>query len=146
MPTDAEHMIMEQEGTGPYRNGHFYPYQDPLGKATVGYGHNLDAKGIPEAVAHQLLMCDLADALDDVRACVSVYDSLSRPRQLVLISLAFNLGKARLMGFVHFLNSLHQGDYNQAAAELLDSLAAKQAPVRYGQLAKMMKDDTSQWV
>lgn len=144
--TDAAAMIMQQEGTGPYSDGHFYPYVDSVGKSTIGYGHNLDAKGIPQSIALSLLMTDLADAIEDVRQCCACYDALSRPRQLVLVSLAFNLGRTKLAKFVRFLGAIHTSHWDEAADEILDSEAAKHAPVRYQQLATMMRENVSQWV
>ena len=89
--TDAQQMLMSQEGTGPRdEHGRFLPYEDSVGKLTIGYGHLIE-KGIPADVANMLFQCDLADAIEDVRHCFSCYDQLSRPRQLVLCSMAYNL-------------------------------------------------------
>ncbi len=144
--TDAQAMLMSQEGTGKIVNGRFMPYEDSLRNPTIGYGH-LVAKGIPTEVANMLFQCDLADAMDDVRSVFSCYDQLSRPRQLVLISLAFNLGRDKMGGFVRFISAVHLGKWDEAADELLDSEAArKDAPFRYHQLAKMMRDNVSKWV
>lgn len=144
--TDAQRMMMAQEGTGPVVNGQFMPYEDSLGKITIGYGHLVN-KGIPSDVALMLFHVDMADALDDVRHCFSCYDQLSRPRQLVLISMAFNLGRERLGKFVRFIGAVHLSKWDEAADELLDSKAAKEdAPARYRQLAKMMRENVSEWV
>ena len=145
--TDLEQMIMAQEGTGPRNDqGRFLPYPDSMLKPTIGYGHLLE-KGIPPDIAMLLLKCDIADALDDVRYNCSCYDTLSRPRQLVMISLAYNLGREKLAKFVRFLGAVHLGHWDEAADELLNSKAAKQdAPLRYRQLAEMMRGDTSPWV
>ena len=147
--TDLEQMLMAQEGTGPMKDGKFFPYQDTAvpSKTTIGYGHNLDDNGISKTVALMLFHDDIADAMEDVHHCCSCYDQLSRPRQLVMVSLAFNLGRERLAKFVRFLGALHLGHWDEAADELLNSKAAKQdAPTRYRQLAKMMREDVSQWV
>lgn len=144
--TDAQEMIIAQEGTGPIQDGRFMPYEDTVGKRTIGYGHNLDDKGIPSEVAQMLLNIDIADALDDVRHCFSCYDQLSRPRQLVILSMAYNLGRERLSKFVHFIGAIHRGDWEEAAQEISNSRAATQAPGRYNPLAKMMRENVSQWL
>jgi lysozyme len=146
MVTDIKAMLIAQEGPGPMKDGRFFPYVDTVGKRTIGFGHNLDDKGMPADVAMMLLHTDIADALDDVRHCCSCYDTLTRPRQLVMVSLAFNLGRERLNKFVRFLGAVHRVDWDEAADELLDSKAATQAPARYGQLAKMMRENVSLWV
>ena len=144
--TDLEQMLMQQEGTGPRGpHGEFLPYPDSVSKLTIGYGHLVE-KGLPSDIALMLFHADIADALEDVRHNCSCYDQLSRPRQLVMVSLAFNLGRDKLSKFVRFLGALHLGHYDEAADELLNSKAASQAPLRYRQLASMMRDNVSEWV
>jgi len=144
--TDVQAMIMTQEGTGPVRGDTFSPYTDSVGILTIGYGHNLEAKGVPRTVVNMLLSEDIADAIDDVRHVCSVYDQLSRPRQLVLISMAFNLGREGLNQWPRFLGAVHLGNWADAADEILNSKAASQAKVRYQTLATMMRENTSQWI
>lgn len=144
--TDAQQMLMAQEGTGPRDDqGRFLPYPDSLDKLTIGYGHLIE-KGIPADVANMLFMCDLADALDDVRHNFSCYDQLSRPRQLVLIGLAFNLGRGRLAKFVRFIGAIHRSDWNDAAEELKNSKWYTQVGIRGATYVKMVRDNTSEWV
>jgi lysozyme len=139
--TDLQQMIMDQEGL------RLKVYLDSLGIETIGVGRNLRDKGISTDEAMILLNSDLCDALDDVRHCFSCYDSLSRPRQLVLISMAFNLGRERLSVWTHFIGAVHRGAWDEAADHLLDSKAAKKdAPARYAQLAKMMRENVSTWI
>ena len=146
--TDAQQMLKQQEGTGPLRDGRFFPYQDAEGIWTIGYGHNLEAKGLPMDFAEMLFRGDIADAVEDIRHNFSCYDQLSRPRQLVLISMAFNLGRMRLAKFVRFIGAVHRGDWDDAANEMLDSDAARNPLLkrRYETLATMMRENVSQWV
>jgi len=143
---DAEAMIIQQEGTGPYKDGRFFPYEDSVGKLTIGYGHNLTDKGLNLDVVYSQLRSDIIDAIEDVRHNYSCYDNLSRPRQLVLISMAFNLGRDGLAKFVRFSSAVHRGDWEEAAAQIENSKAAIQAPARYKELARMMRMDSSAWV
>jgi lysozyme len=138
--TDVQTMLVQQEGL------RLRVYIDTKGKATIGVGRNLVDKGISKDEATMLLNNDIADAITDVRYSCSVYDQLSRPRQLVMISLAMNLGRAGLNGFIHFLNFLHQGNYDEAADALMDSEAARDLPKRYQPLAAMMRDNVSPWI
>ena len=140
MMTDVERMMIQDEGE------RLTLYQDTQFKQTIGIGHNLSDKPISQAASRQIFADDLADAIDDVNHCCSVYDELSRPRQLVMINLAFNLGRVRLVKFVRFLGAIHRGDWNDAADEILNSEAARQLPLRYGRLAAMMREDISRWV
>lgn len=144
--TDLEAMLRQQEGTGPMKEGRFYPYHDSKGLLTIGYGRCLDRKGMSQDEATMLFHADIADAIDDVQHVCSIYGQLSRPRQLVLISMAFNLGREGLAKWPRFLGAIHREDWDDAADELLDSKAARgDAPARYKHLAKMMRENVSTW-
>ena len=144
--TDLEQMLRYFEGTGPQHDGAFFPYQDGEGVCTIGYGHNLEAKGLPADIVNMLFKADIADALDAVRHNFSCYDQLSRPRQLVLCSMGFQFGKAGLAKWPNFIAAVHLGKYDEAADHLLDSkVAREQAPLRFKKLANMMRHDVSEW-
>lgn len=145
--TDLQCMLMAQEGTGPRdAHGRFLPYPDSVGKLTIGYGHLVE-KGLPPDIALMLFQCDVADAIEDVRHNFSCYDQLSRPRQLVLCSMAYNLGRVGLSKWPRFIGAVHLGKWDEAADELLNSKAAREdAPARYRQLAQMMRENTSTWI
>ena len=138
--TGLQTMLIAQEGM------ELKPYVDTVGKMTVGVGRNLADKGLSREEALMLLNNDIADAIEDVRHTFSCYDQLSHPRRLVLVSMAFNLGRERLSKFVRFIGAVHRGDWDNAAEELLDSKAAAQAPGRYKELARMMRDNSSAWI
>lgn len=138
--TDIEQMIRHQEGE------RLTAYVDSVGKTTVGVGRNLTDKGISEEESQMFLYRDIADAIEDVLHNFSCYDQLSRPRQLVLISMAFNLGRDRLSKFVRFIGAVHLGKYDEAAEEMLNSKWAGQVGVRAITLAHMMRNNVSDWV
>lgn len=156
--TDVERMLQEQEGTGPFRNGRFFLYDDAtgiefkpgdtlVGKLTYGRGYNISDLGIPQDIEEAQFKNNIAIAANDAHKLCSIFDELTRPRQLVLISLAYNLGYLKFSKFVDFWDAIHREDWSAAAYEILDSKAAKKdAPARYRQLARMMRDDFSQWV
>lgn len=145
--TDLQAMLMQQEGTGPRdTHGRFLPYSDTKGNLTIGYGHLVE-KGLPSDIALMLFNADIADAIDDVRHVCSCYDQLSRTRQLVMVSLSFNLGRDKLEKFVRFLAAVQMGEHDEAAEELMNSKAAREdAPARYQELARMWRTNTSAWI
>ena len=106
--TDAEAMMIHDEGE------RLKMYQDSVGKWTVGIGHNLTDKPISKIASRMIFMDDLADAIDDVHACCACYNTLSRPRQLVLINLAFNVGRTGLSKFVKFLDAIQASLHEDA--------------------------------
>ena len=118
-----------------------YVYYCSQGYPTGGYGHAfLDRSPISHAVAHLLFEEDFARAASD-------YDklqlSLDPVRRAVLYDMLFNLGLSRLRRFKKMLKALRSGDYEKAAAEILDSEYARQVGGRAKTLDKMMK--TGQW-
>lgn len=130
-------------------------YLCPAGKVTIGVGHNLEARpvpGIPCEVGHtitsdqarRLLIRDLADfdrALNDALPWVS---SLDDARYGVLLNMAFNLGVHGLRGFRRMLAAVSSGRYDVAAAEMLNSVWARQVKGRALELAQQMR--TGEWV
>jgi lysozyme len=145
--TDLEKMLIEQEGTGPIVNGRFMPYRDSVGKMTIGYGRCIEDIGISEDEAIFMFKDDIANAANDARRLCSIFDDLSRPRQLVLMSMAFNLGYTGFSKWPRFWDAIHRMAWDDAADQIIDSKAAREdAPARYRQLARMMRDDFSAWV
>lgn len=114
----------------------------PTGYLSIGYGHNLEAKGITEKTAEFILLDDLADAEEQVRKHIHV-KRLSDARLGVLINMAFNLGIHGLLGFKQFLYFLSMDDYERAADEMLDSRWAMQVGGRAKELAEQMR--TGEW-
>jgi lysozyme len=117
-------------------------YHDTRGIPTVGIGFNLhrhDAREKLEALgcdydavvagAHALeedqidalLETDLCTAISDARQLFPNFDSLSTPRQIVLVDMAFNLGLPRLSGFRKMIAAVIAEDWNRAADEMIDS-------------------------
>ena len=74
-------------------------YVDTVGKRTVGYGHNLDAKPLPDLItpiteeqAEQILRNDVDEVTNKLAHLLSWSDSLDEVRFGVLQNMAFNLG------------------------------------------------------
>jgi len=131
------------------------PYLDTTGHLTVGVGHNLDdTRSIPEGVVNEVLRTatwtdkavqmlfehDMATAYKHATIIMGddKFKTLSDNRKCVIISMAFNLGYTGISKFTKFLGAMGRGDYVTAAAELLDSKAARQLPARYGRMSQMV--------
>lgn len=123
------------------------PYRDtakPVGKLTIGVGHNLDDLGISRAVADLMLTEDIQRAHRDCLIAFRWFESLSPPRQRVLLNMCFNLGITRLNGFRKMLAALADRNYEQAAVEMLDSKWATQVGSRALRLAEQMRSGLDQ--
>ncbi len=119
------------------------PYRDTVGKLTIGYGRNLDDRGITQRDAETMLRDDVADARMALASALSWFPELDPVRRAVLVDMAFNLGPAGLLKFGRTLSAVEQGDYETAAAEMLDSKWAGQVGQRATRLSEMMR--TGEW-
>lgn len=114
------------------------PYRDSVGKLTIGVGRNLDDVGISVEEAMMLLEHDIEKVLAALDRSLSWWRTLSDVRQLVLADMCFNLGVGGLVGFKKFLAAAQAGEFDLAAAEMLNSTWAEQVGSRATTLAGMM--------
>jgi|TARA_B110000914_G_C15459310_1_gene444996 lysozyme len=114
-------------------------YQDTLGIWTVGVGHNIQEKGISQAVMELMLEEDLAEAVSELKRSVSFFSKMPEQVQEALVNLAFNMGIPRLMQFKKTLAYLRDGNFEAAADELLDSRYAEQVGRRADEVADMIR-------
>jgi len=121
------------------------PYRCTAGKLTIGYGRNLDDRGITLEEAERMLGEDIGQAINDAIRYVGIYawKKLDEVRQGVIINMAFNLGLGRLSKFVRLKAALLEGDWERAAQSIEDSLLYRQTGRRGKELAKQMR--TGEW-
>lgn len=118
-------------------------YQDSLGHWTVGIGHKLSTP-LSDAAVDMILRDDVAAKVVELEAEAPWVRELSEPRYGVLLNMAFNLGVAGLLDFRRMLAAMQAQDWEEAAAELLDSVYATQVGARAIRLARQLQDD--RWV
>jgi lysozyme len=97
------------------------PYHDTVSKLTIGYGRNLEDKGIKMEEAEAMLANDVIEAHRYLKKELAFYNSLSTPRKAVLMDMYHNLGFAGLLLFRKMLTALRVGDFDQAADQIKDS-------------------------
>lgn len=117
-----------------------FPYLDTVGKLTIGYGRNLTDNGITQPEAEAMLEHDALLAEHWCRASFPWFDGLNEARQIVLVSMMFNLGRAKLLAFTEMIAALKVGNYQAAALAMLDSRWAQQVKDRAVRLAQMMQE------
>ncbi len=134
--------LIQEEG---WRNA---TYADTLGNHTWGVGH-LD----PHSPIGEMHTDDQINAqLDsDISAATGALErnipwgvTLDVVRLGVLIDMAFNMGVGKLMGFSNMLAAIRRQDYAGAAAQMLDSLWARQVGQRAVNLASIMSTGVDQ--
>ncbi|MBQ4836320.1 MULTISPECIES: glycoside hydrolase family protein [Pseudoalteromonas] len=114
-----------------------FPYYCTGGKLTIGYGRNLDNKGVDKDEAEYLLAQDIQNALAGVKRRIDI-SHCNEARVAVLTNMALNIGLQGLMGFKKMLAHVQQGEFEDAAVEMLDSRWASQVPSRAQELAQQM--------
>ena len=109
------------------------PYQDTKKVWTFGHGLTWISREESEVVVRM--------RLDDIRKQINErIKNLSPARQLVLINMAYNLGVEGLYEFKDMWAAIEAGNFDLAAAEMLDSLWAEQVGDRDLDLAKIMRE------
>lgn len=114
-----------------------HPYRCTAGRLTIGYGRNLEDVGISKEEAESLLLADI-ERVEKSLQSLKAYRDLDEVRQGVLINMCFNLGKSKLMQFKRMWSAISRGCYQEAAAEMMDSLWAHQVGQRAWRLADQM--------
>jgi len=114
------------------------PYKCTAGKLTIGYGRNLEDRGITKYEAELLLAHDLGEIESQLNDKLEFWNALDHVRQAVLINMAFNIGINGLMKFKKTLAAIGNGEYSYAAIEMMDSRWAKQVPNRALDLSVQM--------
>jgi len=132
-------MLKEQEGTGPKKGGLYMPYQCPADKLTIGWGHNLEANGIPDHIAEQLLKHDVANATIECASKFDWFGELDAVRRDVVVNMVFNMGMPTFNSFKNTIRLIAGGDYVNASIEMLNSRWARQVKGRARVLSEMMK-------
>ncbi len=115
------------------------PYRCTAGKLTIGYGRNLDDRGITEHEAELLLATDLAQITGELDRYLPWWQSLPQAAKEVLVDMAYNLGTSGLLKFKKTLAALQAKRWKEAAIEMLNSRWAKQVGPRAIELSVIIK-------
>ena len=102
------------------------PYQCTANKQTIGYGRNLDDKGVTQSEADLMLDNDIAEVTIELERKLWFMSELDEVRRSVLIDMAFNMGVAGLMKFSITLSHVEDREYMLASVEMLDSKWARE--------------------
>ena len=128
--------LRREEGFRPHA------YKDHLGYVTVGIGRCIEEGvgiGLSLEEAEYLLMNDVRRCIGELGKALPWASSLDNQRKEVLVELAFQMGLPNLMKFKRMLAALKDGEFEKAAAELLDSKYAGQTPARSERYAKRIR-------
>lgn len=129
---DAINLIKRHEGL------RFKPYRCSQGKLTIGYGFNLDA-GITQEIAEYLLKLKIDDNIRHLDAHFPWWKDQPLLVKNVFLNMTYQLGFDGFKKFKKFLSFCQNMDYQNASKEMLNSLWAKQTPLRANELSNMIK-------
>lgn len=119
-----------------------FPYEDSVGKLTIGVGRNLDDRGLSAEEINFLHQNDL-DIIWEEASGLPWFAGLDDVRKLVVLDMIFNLGLSRFLGFVKTVEAIVHKDYNRAAREMIDSKWFRQTGRRAKRLVRAM--NTGEW-
>ncbi len=116
------------------------PYRCSAGKLTIGVGRNLEDKGISFEEADFMLENDIQDSLKALREIFVDFETFSENRQIALVDMIFNLGRAGFEKFTKTIGLIRIGNWKRASLEALDSKWAEQVKTRGIEIAYMLKE------
>lgn len=108
------------------------------GNPTIGRGRNLWGSGISPAESDALLKNDISETLGWCSRFLPWFADLTDMRKRAVANMVFNMGGKTFLTFTKFIGDIKSGDFGGAAAEIMDSDAARENPVRYKRLYQRM--------
>jgi len=115
------------------------PYYCSEGKLTIGYGRNLEARGIRQSEADMMLKNDLKEVVADLKRRLPFFDGLNAARKRALVNMGFQLGVPGLLKFKKMLKAVEDGDWELAEKQALASQWAQQTPNRAKKIAARLR-------
>ena len=133
------------------RVNHIYPDSEDI--STIGVGHNVEARPLPEdiqdyldahgeiteAMIDRLLTSDIEMATFDALELWPNLRSFSENRQAALIDLSFNMGEPTLREFIQTNKAINEGHWEEAAFHLIKSLWFRQVGSRGKRIVAMIR-------
>jgi lysozyme len=123
-----------------------HAYKDSLGFWTIGVGILIDERkggGITPEESAYLLSNRIDSKEKELLSKAPWMVTLDEVRFGALLNMAFQLGVDGLLGFKNSLMRIRVGDYDGAAANMLQSLWAKQTPERAIRITDQIR--TGEW-
>ena len=122
------------------------PYLDSEGYWTIGIGHLMEDQSpsnknfsIDDNLVYKMYELDLQNKIDDLDRALPWAKELDPVRYMCLLDMCFQMGIGGLLSFKNTLRFIQQGNYDQAAKNMLVSKWAKQTPNRAKRRADEMR-------
>lgn len=123
-------------------------YADSLGLLTIGIGRLVDDRkpgaGLRDSEIEFMLQNDVEDRINSLHDVLPWFQNLDDVRKGALLNMSFQLGVEGLLGFKTSLGLIRDGDYDEAARQLLKSKWAEQTPARAKRISEQVR--TGRWM
>ena len=125
-------------------------YLDHLGYPTFGIGHLVTdddpeygadvGTKVDEARCIEAFESDLESVLSDCKILYPNFDDLPEEAQQIIANMMFNMGRPRLTKFKMMKDAVDNGDWNEAADQMVDSRWYAQVGKRAERLVDRMRN------
>ena len=136
---DITDYIIKHEGTEKKGDRHIV-YQCSSKRWTLGYGRNVQDRGISEAEALYLLENDIWECFKDLQTIFPEWEQLSHNCRTVLLDMRFQLGATGFRGFKRLIQAIRTGDIEKAIQSIKESLYYKQVPNRANDNINLLRE------
>ena len=117
-------------------------YDDSLGIPTIGYGFAIKDLVLDEDIAEDILMRKLERLQRNANSRFKWLEDMPQEVQEVLLNMCYQLGVTGVSKFRKAISALQEGDWDEAANEMLDSLWARQTPNRAKELSNIVRNQS----
>jgi len=115
-------------------------YDDSLGIPTIGYGFAIKDLILDEDIAEDILMRKLERLKRNANSRFNWLEDMPIEVQEVILNMCYQLGITGVSKFRKAISALQEGEWSEAADEMLDSLWAKQTPNRAKELSDIVRN------
>ena len=115
-------------------------YDDSLGIPTIGYGFAIKVLVLDEDIAEDILMRKLEKLKRNANSRFQWLEDMPQEVQAVVLNMCYQLGVTGVSKFRKAISALQEGDWDEAADEMLDSLWARQTPNRAKELSDIVRN------
>tara|TARA_Y100000401_G_scaffold103907_1_gene95279 strand:- start:8 stop:430 length:423 start_codon:yes stop_codon:yes gene_type:complete len=115
-------------------------YDDSLGIPTIGYGFAIKDLILDEDIAEEILIRKLEKLQKNANSRFKWLEDMPQEVQEVVINMCYQLGINGVSKFRKAISAMQEGDWEEAADEMLDSLWARQTPNRAKELSDIVRN------
>ena len=115
-------------------------YDDSLGIPTIGYGFAIKDLVLDEDIAEDILIRKLERLKRNANSRFRWLEDMPVVVQEVILNMCYQLGVTGVSKFRKAISALQEGDWDEAANEMLDSLWARQTPNRATELSDIVRN------